>query len=497
MRIAAYCRVSTEKDAQLDSLENQKRFFKEFAAAHGHQLVQIYADEGISGKQMKNRAAFLAMLQDARLGRFDLVLVKDISRFARNTVDFLNAVRELKSENIEVQFLSNNQTVLGNSEFVLTVFSALAQEESANLSKRVKFGKRVNAQKGRVPNAVYGYRKLDTFRLEIVPEEADVVRQIFQLYVTQGLGARKIGQVLEQRRLYPRSGEKWLPTTIRRMLKNPLYCGVLENHKYEIADFLTGRQVMLPQEERFVHQRPQLRIVSQELWLQAQTILQERARQYQSRAAAGSNPAGGRASAAHLFSTLIRCGSCGRACVRRRWRSSRKEHVYWLCSGFNNHGAACCPSNATVQEDWLQEALLGQFASIARGDPQFAKRVGEHLQRLKGQPQEPSEAERLEKEAARCLQKIEKYKQLYVNGFIPLQELKEHVAQNEQQRRRALAQRERIKRQEPDEAFLRLQGQDAARLIALAQWNNMDLKKLVDKIELSAGEIRVYWKKLE
>ena len=156
MRIAAYCRVSTDKEDQLNSLEAQKKFFEEFARKNGHQLLRVYADEGISGTKVRNRRAFLDLMEQAEKRKFDMVVVKDISRFARNTVDLLTSTRRLKALGIEMLFLTSNQTVLGNSEFVLTVFGALAQEESANTSKRVKFGKKCNAQKGKVPNLVFG-----------------------------------------------------------------------------------------------------------------------------------------------------------------------------------------------------------------------------------------------------------------------------------------------------------------------------------------------------
>ena len=157
MRMVAYCRVSTERDEQMESLANQREFFKKFAERNHYNLVGIYSDEGISGKQIHKRTSFIKMLNDAKSGLFDIVAVKDVSRFARNTVDFLISVRELKELGIEVLFITSNQTVLGNSEFVLTMFSALAQEESANLSERVKFGKKINAKHGKVPNFVYGY----------------------------------------------------------------------------------------------------------------------------------------------------------------------------------------------------------------------------------------------------------------------------------------------------------------------------------------------------
>ena len=140
MNIAAYCRVSTDKEDQLNSLEAQKEFFSEYTKRTGDYLVRLYADEGISGTKIKNRKEFLRMMADAEHGLFDMVVVKDISRFARNTVDLLQNVRKLKALGIETQFLTANMTSMGNSEFVLTIFGALAQEESANTSKRVKFG---------------------------------------------------------------------------------------------------------------------------------------------------------------------------------------------------------------------------------------------------------------------------------------------------------------------------------------------------------------------
>ena len=147
VNIAAYCRVSTDKEDQLNSLDAQKQFFAEYAQRANVNLVRLYADEGISGTKIKNRKEFLRMMKDAESGLFQMVVVKDISRFARNTVDLLQSVRKLKALGIETQFLTANMTSMGNSEFVLTIFGAIAQEESANTSKRVKFGKKLNAEK--------------------------------------------------------------------------------------------------------------------------------------------------------------------------------------------------------------------------------------------------------------------------------------------------------------------------------------------------------------
>ena len=208
MKIAVYCRVSTDKDEQLDSLEHQKDFFTEFATKNGHKLVRLYADEGITG----------------------------ISRFARNTVDFLQSIRTLKSLGINTLFLTANMESLGESEFILTVFRALAQEESVNLSKRVKFGKKINAQKGRVPQRIFGYNRIDNFTLEINPREAEVVKTIYRLYLEEGLGCRMISLELNRLGYKTKFDCEWNPRGVRRVLMNPIYCGEYVNNKYEIRD---------------------------------------------------------------------------------------------------------------------------------------------------------------------------------------------------------------------------------------------------------------------
>ena len=200
MRIAAYCRVSTEKEDQLNSLQVQKNFFTEYAEKNRDELVRLYADEGISGTRIKNRTEFQQMMRDAECGLFQAVVVKDISRLARNTVDLLQSVRRLKALGIDMIFLTANMTSMGDSEFILTVFGALAQEESGNISKRVKFSKRINAEKGRVPNLAYGYDKTpgDYFSLTINREEAAIIHQIYHWYLEDGYGGGKIADLLNR-----------------------------------------------------------------------------------------------------------------------------------------------------------------------------------------------------------------------------------------------------------------------------------------------------------
>lgn len=277
MRYAAYCRVSTGSEEQLNSLNNQRKFFEQYAAGKGAELVKIYADRGISGKSMKSRPQFLKMLSDSEKHEFDTLLVKDISRFARNTVDFLNGIRLLKSRSIDVVFVGANQKVLGESEFILTVFAALAQEESCGLSKKIIFGKKQGAKNGRVPNVLYGYDKVNTYELKINTKEAECVKMIFEMYADKCMGLRKISNELNRLKIPTKNNKEWNPKTVRRIIENPIYKGVLVNNKTETVDFISASRRSVPPEMQFRHFREQLKIVDDELFSKANARLKSMA----------------------------------------------------------------------------------------------------------------------------------------------------------------------------------------------------------------------------
>ena len=361
MNIAAYCRVSTDKADQLNSLEAQKQFFSEYTQRTGDNLVRLYADEGISGTKIKNRKEFLRMMADAEHGLFDMVVVKDISRFARNTVDLLQNVRKLKSLGIETQFLTANMTSMGNSEFVLTIFGTLAQEESANTSKRVKFGKKMNAEKGRVPNIVYGYDKTigDYFNLTINEEEAAVVRQIYEWYIKDGYGAAKISIFLNERGLRTKRNCQWSQNGVCRILTNELYTGKIINGKQEVTDFLTGQRADKDETEWMVVERPDLRIIEPEVFEQAQQIMQSRGKAFKVDKERQSNKI-----SVHLL--LSNAKECGWS-----FRRTSPHHIKTLMSagcvtGHNGRGADNCPNAVTVDEEELIEVLQEYFAELLK-----------------------------------------------------------------------------------------------------------------------------------
>lgn len=416
MRMAAYCRVSTEKEEQLSSLENQREFFEQYAEKSGDTLVHIYADEGISGKSMKKRDAFLRLLKDAEKGGFDYVAVKDISRFARNTADFLYGIRTLRSNGVDVRFLSNNQTVIGESEFVLTVFAALAQEESTNLSKRVIFGKKQNAKKGRVPNTVYGYNKIDTYTLVINEQESEIVKLMFRWYI-EGEGTRHIAIKLNEMGIPTKRQAKWIPKTVRRILQNPIYTGKMINNKSITKDFLSGTREMLPEEEWYEHDRPELRIISDEDFAIVGQKISERQEQYKN-----ENP-GNRYSNRHIFSNLIKCGECGKSFTAKvyKWKNT---YVRYRCYEHNNGGNALCTNSVTIDEQELLGEVKKYLLTAIEDKKAFADKLTEQYQAQS----ENIDLSGLKKARQTLKKRREKYKEMYVAGVITMDELKKGTA---------------------------------------------------------------------
>ena len=426
MKIAAYARVSTEKESQVESFEKQVEFFNDFTKKNGYELYKLYADEGISGKQIKHRKQFQQMMQDAKAKKFERVVVKDVSRFARNTVDLLQSIRELKSYGIQVDFLNNGEVMEGGSEFILTILGAMAQQESANMSKRVKFGKDITAQKGRVPNFVFGYDKIpnERYTLKINEEEAKIVKEIFESYVYKGIGTTKIAWDLNDRGIRTKKTKsKWVQTSIVRMLKNPIYTGRVTNKKSEVTDFITGTRKDLPEEEWIVVERPEMRIISDELFNRAQDILAQRSNEFKL-----NNK---REKTEYVFSTLIYCKHCGYSFrrIKRKYTADGPEYIRWVCSGRNSMGVNHCPNTTVIDEEELLNAIKKYLKSIISNKKNFMKAVEKEFEKITKlrESNERSEGSLL-KEIEKVTTKKQKYMEMFQNEIINIQELKQYTA---------------------------------------------------------------------
>ena len=491
MNIAAYCRVSTEKEDQLNSLEAQKQFFTEYTKRTGDVLVRLYADEGISGTKTKNRKEFMRMMADADKGLFDMVVVKDISRFARNTVDLLQNVRKLKSLGIETQFLTANMTSMGNSEFVLTIFGALAQEESANTSKRVKFGKKMNAEKGRVPNIVYGYDKTigDYFNLEINKEEAAVIKQIFKMYTEEGYGALKIANHLNEQGVRTKRGCTWSQNAICRILDNELYTGKVINGKQEVTDFLTGKRTEKDETEWMVVERPDLRIIEPEIYEKAKEVRAAKSKSFHLTSERESNK--------YLFSTLIKCKECGWS-FRRIVRKYKNTYIRWVCSGHNGRGADSCPNAQKVDEDELIQVLNDYFAEIQKNKKNVICYVTNEFQRVyKAKDENVNYEKELNVQLARLQKTRQKYMDMYTDDLISREELKDKIG----------GMRKEIERLENElkmVSYNLTKGQQLENILNstfrrieditdVREMNNLQLKRIIQKIEVDKdGNVDIY-----
>lgn len=475
MRLVAYCRVSTNKDEQLESLENQKEFFEEFAKRNNHTLIKMYSDEGISGKQMKNRKEFLKLMEDAKIGLFDLVAVKDVSRFARNTVDFLISIRKLKELNVDVLFLSTNQTVLGASEFVLTMFSALAQEESANLSERVKFGKKVNAKKGKVPNFIYGYDRIDNFTLEINREQSKVIKEIFDMYVNKNMGTRKISDTLTQNNISTfKNKDKWTPKTVRRILENKLYAGILISKKSEVINYLTGKTKMLEDVSEFTFIKPELKIIDEETFNKAQMLLEKNREIYKSRTT--------RKSGAYPLSTLIKCGKCNYSFTRRIRKKKEGKKAIWQCSGRNNNSQSFCANSSKINEDELIYEIADFLYKKIEDKKSFLKEIN-------------CKNGCIDKGANIKIKNLndkkEKYMNMYINEIIDLSSLKNHIKKIEKEiNSLSYGRTSNFEDKEISQKTLFKSILNALN----TEYANAFLKEVIDKIICEDESVKIIWK---
>lgn len=303
-RVAAYCRVSTDSDEQLGSLENQMEAFRYQVMLHDDwELVNLYTDEGITGTSTKHRAGFQRMIGDCKAGKIDYIITKSISRFARNTMDCLNYVRELQAMGVQLYFEKEGiDTAESISEMLLTVMAAFAQEESRSISENVKWGMRKRFEAGqewRIP--VYGYRHTEQEMYVIVPEEAAIVREVFIRYV-HGETPREIIQDMTARQIPPPAGESWKLLQIARMLHNEKYTGDVVLQKHYIESHLTHKEVRNRGEVPLYHiYNAHPAIIDRHLFAQAAAISRMR------RVRTGNST--------YPYGTMLRCPHCGETLV--------------------------------------------------------------------------------------------------------------------------------------------------------------------------------------
>ena len=360
LRVTYYARVSSESDEQLNSLGNQITYYEDLIKKNKNwTFVPGYIDEGLSGISTKKRENFNRMIEDAATDKFDLVITKEISRFARNTLDSIQFTRQLLSHGVGVFFQNDNINTLDeDSELRLSIMSSIAQDELRKLSSRVKFGHQ-QAIKDKVVlgnSRIFGYTK-DGGRLVIDESQAVMVRELFTLYATGQYSMKQIETLFWEKSYRNHNGKKIAHTTMSNMISNPKYKGYYVGNKVKVVDMFSKKQKFLPPEEwvMFKDETGEIvpAIVSEELWDTANEILKRRSEDVKSRQGICNHP--------NLLTGKMFCTHCGTAFYRRDSVDRKgNKNSKWVCSGKIKNGADSCPTFHVYEEE-LRPLLLEVF----------------------------------------------------------------------------------------------------------------------------------------
>ena len=360
LRVTYYARVSSESDEQLNSLGNQIQYYEDFIRRNAAwTFVPGYIDEGLSGISTKRRENFNRMIDDAAEDAFDLIITKEISRFARNTLDSIQFTRQLLGCGVGVFFQNDNiNTFDEDSELRLSIMSSIAQDELRKLSSRVKFGHQQAIRNNVVlgNSRIFGYRK-ENRRLVIDEEQAPMVRELFELYATDQYSMKQIEALFWERGYRNLNGKKIAHTTMSNMISNPKYKGYYVGNKVKVVDMFTKKQKFLPPEEwvMFKDETGEIvpAIVSEELWDQANAILRRRSDDVKNRQGVCNH--------ANLLTGKLFCTCCGTAYYRRESQDKQgHKNSKWVCSGKIKNGADSCAS-FPIYEDEIKPLLLDVF----------------------------------------------------------------------------------------------------------------------------------------
>ena len=363
LRVTFYARVSTDMDAQLNSLENQIQYYTEFIQSKPNWVfVPGYIDEGISGGSTKKRDDFNRMIRDAKAGFFDFIITKEISRFSRSTLDSIQYTQLLLEHNVGVFFQNDNiNTLDSDSEFRLVVMAGVAQDELRKLSERTKFGFAQSIKNGRVlgNDKLYGYDKKDCI-LTINEGEAEIVRKVFDLYANHGMGTRKISQTLTELGYTSRQGNAFNTLTVRHMLENPKYKGWYCGRKTQSLDYRTKKKAFLDESEWVMYPDPTIpAIVSEELWNRANALYKERSQQMKTHASGASYHN------RYPYSGKIYCEEHGTTFHRQVLTSAKGEKEVWQCKVYRAKGRAAC-SAPQIRSEELDQIMADIFTEMVK-----------------------------------------------------------------------------------------------------------------------------------
>jgi DNA invertase Pin-like site-specific DNA recombinase len=466
IKVAGYCRVSTEKEDQANSFESQQRYFREYILRNPDwELSEIYADEGITGTTTKKRTQFNRMINDAYEGKFQMIITKEVSRFSRNILDTIAYTRELKAIGIGVIFATDRiNTLEPEAEMLLSYLASMAQEGSRRTSSRVVWGQTRQMEQGVVfGQSLLGYDVKEGV-LNINPEGAEIVRLIFHKYAVEQVGTSEIARHLTGNgyRTY-RGSEKWKSNTVIKILNNEKYEGDLIQKKTYTPDFLTHTKRTNKGEVPFVtienHHEP---IVSREVW----NMAQERLRQNNKH-----REGGGSHSNRYVFSGRIKCGECGSSFVGRvKYLKDGRKMRRWSCGTATNEGATACDVGKLVRDDDAMQMLKTAIKSLSMDAEDIINHVTTLALRAirEGERGAGDDPRRLGFEIERVQQKKESVMDSYFSGEITKEDMQ---AIN----RKYDGQMEDLRRQKKEAELRRYENRDSKELRTVIQAEISDI----------------------
>lgn len=383
LRVAAYCRVSTDYDEQASSYETQVAHYKELIQKEPTwEFAGIYADDGISGTNTKKREQFNKMIAACKAGKIDLIVTKSISRFARNTIDCLKYIRDLKAINVAIFFEKENiNTMDAKGEVLITIMASLAQQESESLSQNVKMGIQYRYQQGKVfvnHNHFLGYTKDAQGKLMIEPEESKVIKRIFYSYLN-GMTMKQIADSLKADGILTGGKTKnWRSSSVAKILKNEKYMGDALLQKTYTVDFLNKKRVknegIMPQ---YYVENDHPAIIPKSVFMQVQQIIKQRRNGITTK-----NGKHRRLNGKYCFSQKVFCGKCGDILQRNMWYRPEKVAV-WRCASRikrSKTGRRCMIRN--VKEPLLKEATVEAFNQLIEGHELASKQIKANIMKV-------------------------------------------------------------------------------------------------------------------
>lgn len=419
VRVAPYCRVSTDSEEQINSYNSQVSHYKSLVESKPEwSLVDIYADEGITGTQVLKRTDFQRMINDALDGKIDLIITKSISRFARNTLDTLKYVRLLKERSVAILFEKENiNTLTMNGEMLLVILSSLAQQEVESTSANVKMGLKMKMKRGELVGFQgclgYDYDTV-TKSISVNEEEAEVVRYIFQRYI-DGAGCFVIAKELTKLKHKTKRGNiKWGESTVRGIIKNEKYKGDILLGKTFTLDPISHRRLEnMGEEEKYYlkdHHEP---IISEEMFEEAQRILNRRSETSTTKGVRQKY------SRKYAFSSIIKCAFCGATATRRTWHSGYNHEKYvWQCVVACKHGKKNCPDSKGISEEIIEQAFVESFNIMCRDNKEVIEEFLQDAEKRINTTNSEKELKSIERKIASNEDKIKKLLDMRMEGEI-------------------------------------------------------------------------------